>query len=139
MVSTLVSISFGSSRLGFTIKANFVTFHTVYPRYDFYESLGLTSPPYFVCVFSRKTFLILYYINWPNFIFWLPLLLEISGNMSIVIFCYTIFDVINFEIFLSLLIKSFSYMIEYSVKKLKYFKKEKSFKGEIKSIFHHFS
>ena len=36
--------------------------------------------------FEEKYFL-LYSINWPNFIFWLPLLGEILGNMCIVIVC----------------------------------------------------
>ena len=45
------------------------------------KSLGLVSSPHSVCDFSRKMFLMLYSINWPNFIVWLPLLLEILGNM----------------------------------------------------------
>ena len=41
------------------------------------------------CVwFSKKTmFLMLYSINWPNFIAWLPSLTEILGNMCIAILC----------------------------------------------------
>ena len=35
--------------------------------------------------FLRKIFLVLYSISWPNFIVWLPLLLEILGNMGILI------------------------------------------------------
>ena len=37
--------------------------------------------------FWRKIFLLLYSINWLNFIVWLPLLCEILGNMCIIIFC----------------------------------------------------
>ena len=37
--------------------------------------------------FSTKMFLMLYSINWPKFIVWLPLLLEILGSMCIVIVC----------------------------------------------------
>ena len=43
------------------------------------------------CVwFPRINFLILYPINWLNFIVWLSLLLEILGNMWIVITCHQI-------------------------------------------------
>ena len=51
------------------------------------KSLALVSPPHFVYDFSRKMFLMLHSINWPNFIVWLPLLLEILGNMCITIVC----------------------------------------------------
>ena len=37
--------------------------------------------------FQKKSFLMLYFVNWPNFISWLPLLLEILGNMCIAIVC----------------------------------------------------
>ena len=45
------------------------------------KGLGLVSPPHFVHNFSRKMFLMLDSINWPNFIVWLPILLEILDNM----------------------------------------------------------
>ena len=32
------------------------------------KDLGIVSLPYFVYDFSRKMFLMLYSINWPNFI-----------------------------------------------------------------------
>ena len=48
--------------------------------------------------FSRKIFRMLYSINWPNLIVWLPLLLEILGNMCIAIICFPDCDVINFGI-----------------------------------------
>ena len=51
------------------------------------KGLGIVSPAYFVYDFSTKMFLMLYSINWPNFIVWLPLLLEILGNMCIAIVC----------------------------------------------------
>ena len=47
---------------------------------------GLVSPPHSVYDFWRKMFL-LYSINWPIFIVWLPLFFEILGNMSITIVC----------------------------------------------------
>ena len=49
------------------------------------KCLGLVSPAYFVYHFSRKMFLKFHYIEWPNFIVWLPLLLQILGNMCITI------------------------------------------------------
>ena len=45
------------------------------------KSLGMVSPIHFVYDFSIKMFLMLYSINWPNFIVCLPLLLEILGNI----------------------------------------------------------
>ena len=44
------------------------------------KGLGIVSPLHFVYDFSAKMFLMLYSINWPNFIAWLPSLLEILGN-----------------------------------------------------------
>ena len=45
-------------------------------------------PTSFLHGFWRKIFLTLYFRNWTNFIGWLPLHLEILGNMCIVIiFC----------------------------------------------------
>ena len=55
---------------------------------DFFDKgQGIVSPAHFVYDFSTKMFLILYSINRPNFIVWLPLLLEILGNMCIAIVC----------------------------------------------------
>ena len=64
--------------------------------------------------------------NWPNFIVWLLLLLEILSNIFITIVCQPGCDVIKFEINLIFLIK------------LKYLENEKSFWREIKNIFYHF-
>ena len=41
------------------------------------KGLGIVSPAYFANDFSTKMFLMLYSINWPNLIAWLPSLLEI--------------------------------------------------------------
>ena len=81
-------------------------------NFDFFEKgLGIVAPPYFVYDFSRKIFLMLYSINWPNFIIWLfLLLLEILINMCIAIVCEPGCNVINFEINLIFLIQSFFYM-----------------------------
>ena len=51
------------------------------------KSHELVSLPHFLHNFWRKIFLLLYSINWPNFIVWLPLLCEILGNMCIAIVC----------------------------------------------------
>ena len=78
----------------------------------------------------------LYSIDWPSFIVWLPLLFEILGNMFIVtIFC-PVCDVINFEINHSFLIKAFFYITKMSGQKCNYLKNKKSFLHEIKSICH---
>ena len=74
--------------------------------FDFLEKdLGIVSPPYFVYDFPRKMFLVLYSPNLPNFIAWLPLVLEILGNMCIAIVCFPGCDVINYEFILIFLIK----------------------------------
>ena len=51
------------------------------------KGLGLVSLSHFVYNFSRKMFLMLHSINWPNFIVRLLLLLEILGSMWINIVC----------------------------------------------------
>ena len=57
-------------------------------NFDFLDKgLGVVSPAQFVYAFSTKMFLMLYSINCPNLIAWLPLLLEILCNMCIAIVC----------------------------------------------------
>ena len=57
-------------------------------NFDFLDKgHGIVSPAYFVYDFSTKMFFILCSINWPSFIAWLLLLLEILGNMYIAIVC----------------------------------------------------
>ena len=102
------------------------------------KGLRLVSPPHFVYDFSRKMFLMLHSINWPNLFVWLPLLLEILCSMCITIVCLPGCDVIKFEISLIFFIKPFQYMIRQSRQKFKYLENEKSFWGEIKRLFHHF-
>ena len=104
-----------------------------------------------ICVnISRKMLIMLYSINWPNFIVWLPLflhgynaiispwLLELLVNMCITIVCFTGCDVISFEINIIFLIKQVCYMTKNSRQNFKYFENEKSFGGEIKNIFYQF-
>ena len=78
--------------------------------FTWYKALPLY---HFLYDFWRKMFL-LYSINWPIFIDWLPLLLEILGNICIVIICYPVCDIINLETKLSFLIKLFSGMTKKS-------------------------
>ena len=80
----------------------------------------------------------LYSVNLPNFIDWLPLLLEILVKMCTENVCQPGCDVIGFEINLIFLIKPFSYMTKELRQKFKYLENEKTFSGEIKSIFHLF-
>ena len=46
------------------------------------RDLELFSLPHFSHNFWRKIFFLLYTINWPGYIVWLPLLYEILGNIS---------------------------------------------------------
>ena len=55
-------------------------------NFDFLnKGLRIVSSAHFVYDFSTEMLLMLYPINWPNFIAWLPLLLVILGNMCIVV------------------------------------------------------
>ena len=102
------------------------------------KTLGLVSPPHFGHDFSRKMFLMLYCINWENFIAWLPSLLEILDNMCIKVVCKPGCDVMQFQINLIFLIKPFRYMTKKSRQKLKYLENEMSFWVEIKKHFSSF-
>ena len=57
-------------------------------------------------------FLMVYSIYWWKFMAWFLLLLEILGNMCIAIVCEPGCHVINFQINIILLIKSFLYITE---------------------------
>ena len=88
-----------SSGLQLSLQAILIAFDLAYNKNNLHETLdywsrdilnfgflekglGIVSPPHFVNDFSRKTFLMLHSINWSSFIVWLPLLLEILGNIS---------------------------------------------------------
>ena len=81
------------------------------------KGLGIVSPTYFVYSFSRKIFFVLYSINWPNFIVWLLLLLEILPCC----------DVILFEINFISLIKPFFYTTKKWIQKFEYLENDKKF------------
>ena len=106
------------------------------------KGMGLVSQPHFMYDLSRKMFLMLYSINWPNFVVWLSLLFEVLGIMCILIVLFPGYDVINSEINVIFLIKGFCFIHDQTTKKsgqkFKYFENEKSFWGEIKIISHQF-
>ena len=57
-------------------------------NFNFLEKgLGIVFPTHFENYFSRKNFLVLYSINWPNFIISLPLFIEILANICIANVC----------------------------------------------------
>ena len=58
---------------------------TLYKAFLKKRSLELVSLLHFLHAFWEKAFLTLYSIDWPSFIVWLSLLLEILGSMCIVI------------------------------------------------------
>ena len=61
-------------------------------------------------------------IDWPDPLVWLPLILEVMGDIYIVIICFLVYDVINFEINFSFLIKPFYYRTKKSGQKCEYLK-----------------
>ena len=91
MVCSLVSITFDSPQLGKQLNKIYKTLE-YWSRdmlnFDFLEKgLGIVFLTHFVYDFSRKMFLVLCSINWPNFISWLPLPFEILVNICIVTVC----------------------------------------------------
>ena len=92
------------------------------------KGLGIVSPPHFVFDFPRKTFLMIYFINWPNFIVWLLFLIEILVNMCMIIFCFPGCNVMSFEINLIFLIKPFLYMTKKWTKFLNILRKKRTLK-----------
>ena len=83
-------------------------FHLILSFYKKRKRFGTSLFASFSAYFLKKILLLLYYINWPNFIVWLPLLCEILSNMCITIVCKPGCDAMNFEVNLILLIKPFS-------------------------------
>ena len=60
------------------------------------KALGIVSPAHILYDFSTKMFLPLYSINRPNFIAWLPSLLDILDSMCIPIDClFYLFQLFN--------------------------------------------
>ena len=98
------------------------------------KGLRLVCPSSFSDNFWRKTFILICSINWPSFIVWLSLFREILGNMCIAFVSQV---VTSWILMLTLPFYSsrFSHMTKKSLQKPKYLENEKSFLGEIKSIF----
>ena len=71
------------------------------------RGLELVSLPHFLHNFRRKIFILLYFIDWPNFIVWLPLPCEILGDICIAIVCKPGCEVMNFKVNIIFLIKQF--------------------------------
>ena len=118
VASIIVSMYFSSPQLGNTVKwkcMKIQTWSRDILNFDFLKKGSrVVSLSHFLHDFSRKIFLMLCSINWPVFIAWLPLLFEISCNMCIVIVYYPVCGVISLEIYLSLPMKLFSYMIAFT-------------------------
>ena len=113
------------SKLKLVLTISFYFIQNVFKKTN--RGLELVSLPHFLYDFWKKALLTLYSINWPNFIVWLPLLFEISGNIFTVTVCYPVWNAINFEFFPSLLIKPFFHIIKKSGQKCEYLKNENSF------------
>ena len=78
-------------------------------NFDFLDKgQGIVSPAHFVYDFLTEMFLMLYSINYPNFIACFSLFLGILGNMCIAIVCYPCCDVMDFEVNLIFLTEPFS-------------------------------
>ena len=131
MVITLVSIYFRSPWLGYTTKTNCIKRHAVDLEICsiliLLNEFGTVFSTTFFYGFSWNKFFMLHSINRPNFILWLPLLLEILGNMFIVIISFLVHDAMNLVMNLSSLIKLFSHMTKNVRTKSKYFKNTKGF------------
>ena len=115
----------------FKIYCNSAADHLLSPYIKLFEKikrgLELVFLPHFLHNFWRKIFLLLYSINWPNFIVWLPLLCEILGNMCIAIVCKPGWTSWIFKSTLSFWSSRFSYMTKKSWQKPKCLENEKSF------------
>ena len=103
-------------------------------NFDFLEKcLVIVFRPHCVYDFTRKIFLMLYLIIWPNVIVWLHLRPEIWGNICIAIVCFSSCDDINFKILLIFLIKAFFTWSKY-YKNLNMLRTKRDFKGKQKAF-----
>ena len=94
-----------------------------------HDQKQIVVSPYliFYVIFKEKKFLTLYFINWPNFIAWLSLPLKKLGDTCVAVICFSVCDVIDFEINLSFLIKPFFSITKKPEQKSKDLKNEKGF------------
>ena len=132
MLNTLVLIYFGGPWFGHRIKqiCSILDSRSRDMLNFAFLKIGLwiVFPPHFLYDFSRKIFLMQYYINWPNLIAWLLLLLAILGTMCIAIMCSPSCDVINFETNLTFLIKPFFVWPKSQDKNLNILRTKRAFK-----------
>ena len=102
---------------------------------DFLQmGLELASPPYFVYNFSRKVFCILYSINWPNFVVWLPLHFRYWGICVLQLFVSKVLTSKMLKFTWTFQSGRFSTWPK-NQDKITYLENEKSFQGEIKIFF----
>ena len=97
------------------------------PNFD-YETVWEYFLHQILCMVFQETYFLLYSIKWPNIVACLPLLPTILNNICIVITCCPVWDVINFEINLSFLLKPFFSVTKKSGQIFKYLRNEKSIK-----------
>ena len=118
---------FGRHRLEYTIKTKFQTLSSeICSVLIFLKGSGTSFPAHFVYDFSSKIFCMLSSINWPRFIVWFCLLLEILRNICNAIICCPGCDVISFEINHSFLINLLFHINKKSGQECKYLKNKKS-------------
>ena len=131
MVCRLVLIYFDRSQLDIQSKKTVWNFRLMIQRYGqfwfFRKRLGNSFSTTLCVWFFKKMFLMWYYINWPNFIVWLPLRREILGNVCIAIVCLPGYDVINFENNLIFYLSHFSTWPKKATHTFKYLENEESF------------
>ena len=136
MVHSLVSIYFGSPQLGHTIKASCINIQTIDPGSILIFSRRVLDQ--FPNHIFKKNFSYVIFYNLTKFIVSLLLFLDILGYMCVLVICFLVCDVINFEVNHIFLFKLFFCITKIVRTKFKNFKNEKSFDGDIKNIFHYF-
>ena len=119
VICNLISMYFDGPQLRIQQKQTVKNFRLLIQRYAQFwllkKFLGIISPPYFVFDFSRKTFLMLYPLNWPHIIAWLPLVPERLRNLCIAIACYPGWDAKNLKINRIFVMKPFFYVAKKSI------------------------
>ena len=105
-------------------------------NFDFLvKGLEIVSPPHFMYDFSRKMFLMLYSIDWPNLISWLSLLLEILINMCIAIVSSPVVTSWTLKVNRSCRSSRFSIWQESQDKNLNILRMKRDFKVKWKAFF----
>ena len=111
MVSTLISIYFDSLWLVHTVKIGCMEFQTVDQAANMLnfvlseKGLGLVSLPHILYYFLRKIFFVQYSISWQSSLFDCHHFLRYWTVFVLQLFFFPVYDVRNFGINLSFLIK----------------------------------